>query len=133
MNNQDKQKLSAQVILKPAGGQSQFSTERITSENVHLMMPSAEDFTKARRYFADLGFEIDAGFANSFSITGDRKLFEKTFETKISQNEKRAVKAHTEKDEESSELPLKKFPGEIKKIVEAVTFTEPPDFGPGNF
>jgi subtilase family serine protease len=133
MNNQDKQKLSAQVILKPAGGRNQSSAENVTSENVHLMMPSAEDFTKARSYFADLGFEVDAGFANSFSITGEKKLFEKTFETKISQNEKRAVKAHAEKGAESSELPLKKFSGEIKKIVETVTFTEPPDFGPGNF
>lgn len=133
MNNQDKQKLSAQVILKPAGGRSQSSAESITSENVHLMMPLAEDFAKARSYFADLGFEVDASFANSFSITGDQKLFENTFETKISQNEKRAVKTHTEKDEESSELPLKKFSSEIKKIIETVTFTEPPDFGPGNF
>ena len=133
MNNQDKQKLSAQAILKPAGGRDSSSAENVTSENVHRLMPSAEDFKKARSYFADLGFEVDAGFANSFSITGDKKLFEKTFETKISQNEKQAVKARAENDAESSELSLKKLSGEIKKIVETVTFTEPPDFGPGNF
>ena len=133
MSNHDKQTLSAQVVLKPADGKSSIPPENITSENVNQIMPSAEDFKEAKKFFADSGFEVDAGFANSFSITGDKKLFEKTFETKISQNENQAVKARGENDAETSELPLGNLPKEIKKIVEAITFSEPPDFGPGNF
>lgn len=133
MNNHDKQTISAQVILKPGGGKRAIPPENITSENVNQIMPSAEDSKKAKKAFADLGFEVDAGFANSFSITGDKKLFEKTFDTKISQNEKQAVKARGENDAETSELPLGNLPNELKKTVEAITFTEPPDFGPGSF
>ncbi len=133
MSNKNNQELSAQVILKPAAGKSSILPENITSENVEQIMPSAEDFKNAQKFFADSGFEVDAGFANSFSITGEKKLFEKTFETKISQNEKQAVKARGENHPESSELPVGNLPNDIKKIVEAITFTEPPDFGPGNF
>ncbi len=133
MSNQDKQNLSAQVILQPAGGKGSIPAENITSENIHQVMPSTDDLKKAQTYFSDLGFEVDAGFANSFSITGDKELFEKTFETKISKNEKQAVKARGENDTESSELPSGKLPRDIKKVVETVTFTEPPDFGPTNF
>ncbi len=133
MSNQDKNKLSAQVILKPASGQSSIAPENITAENVHQIMPSAEDFENAQKSFKDSGFEVEGGFANSFSITGDKKLFEKTFETKIWQNEKEAFKTQAENDAESGELPLENMPKEIKKVVETITFTEPPDFGPGNF
>ncbi|MEP7038331.1 MAG: hypothetical protein ABI891_08310 [Acidobacteriota bacterium] len=133
MSNHDKQKLSAQVILRPADGKGAIPPENITSENVHQIMPSAENVKNARKFCVAAGFEVDAGFANSFSITGDVELFEKTFKTKISQNEKQAVKAVGENDTESSELPLGNLPQEIKKIVETITFTEPPDFGPGNF
>lgn len=133
MNDQDEQKLSAQVILKPADESVRFSAENATAENIQKLMPSAKDFKKAQRFFADAGFAVDAGFANSFSITGDEELFDKIFAAKISRNEKQAVKTRGADDLETSELPLEKLPGEIKKIVETVTFTEPPDFGPGNF
>ena len=133
MNDQKKQTLSAQVILRPAGGKSSLPPEEITSENVQQIMPSAEDLEKAQSYFSDLGFEVSAGYANSFSITGDKKLFEKTFDTKISADEKQAIKARSKNDTESSELPLGELPKEVKKSVETVTFTEPPDFGPGHF
>jgi hypothetical protein len=133
MSNHDTQKLSAQVILRPEGGKESPSPERITSENVHQLMPSGKDFEKARNYFADLGFEVAAGFANSFSITGDAKLFEKAFRAKLTTGEKQAVKASGEDQTESSQLPLGALPGDMKNIIEAITFTEPPDFGPGNF
>lgn len=133
MNDQNESRLSAQVILKPKGGSGEISAEEITAANVSRLMPAAEDFQAARKYFADLGFEVDDGFANSFSITGDRKLFEKTFAAEISRNEKSAVKVRRADTADASELPLEKLSAAARKIVETVTFTEPPDFGPGNF
>lgn len=129
MSQQEKEKLSAQVVINPASGKRTLSPEQITSENVAEIMPSNEDLQKAKQYFSDEGFEVDAGFANSFSITGDKKLFEKTFETKITRDEKQAVKTESE----TSELPSGKLPNDVKKVVETITFTEPPDFGPENF
>lgn len=131
MSQQEKEKLSAQVIMNPASGKRSLSPEQITSENVAEIMPSDEDLKTAKQYFSDEGFEVDAGFANSFSITGDKKLFEKTFETKISKDENQAVKSKGET--ETSELPAGKLPENVKQVVETITFTEPPDFGPGNF
>ena len=133
MQDQDERILSAQVVLKPKDGRGLSPAENVTSENVERVLPAAEDFEKAQSFFADAGFEAAGGFANSFSITGKHKLFEQTFGAKIFTNEKRAVKVRAAKDAESSKLPLEKLPAEIKKIVETVTFTEPPDFGPGNF
>lgn len=130
----EKDKLSAQVIVRPAGGKSDIAPENITSENVHRIMPAPAELEKVKIFFQDSGFEVGSGFANSFSITGEKKLFEKIFETKISTNENQAVKSRGgDSENETSELSLTKLPGDIKKIVEAVTFTEPPDFGPGNF
>lgn len=133
MSQQEKEKLSAQVVVRPASGKRSLSPERITSENVAEIMPSDEDLRKAKQYFSDEGFEVDAGFANSFSITGDKKLFEKTFETKITKDEDENDAVKSKSKPETSELSASKLPGDVKRIVEAISFTEPPDYGPGNF
>lgn len=133
MSAQNKQNLSAQVILRPAGGKESLPPEQITAENVHKMMPSAADAAAAQRFFANAGFDVGGVFGNSFSITGEQKLFEKIFGTKIFTNEKLAIKSRSKTAAESSELPSDKLPEDTRKIVETVTFTEPPDFGPTNF
>jgi hypothetical protein len=38
-----------------------------------------------------------------------------------------------EDEQESSELPTENLAGEVKKSIDTITFSEPPDFGPGNF
>lgn len=133
MSDKSKQKLSAQVILQPADGKRRIPAEEITSENVAQTLPSGEDLKEAQTYFSDLGFDVGEGYANSFSITGEAKLFEKSFDTKISEDEKKAVKAEDENKTQTGELPSDKLPKHITRIVETVTFTEPPDYGPGNF
>ncbi len=133
MSKQNKQNLSAQVVVKPASGKRTLAPEEITAENVSEFMPSADDLEKAKNYFKESGFDVSSAFANSFSITGNTKLFEKIFNTKILTDEKNAVRSKREDDSESSELPLRDLPKEVKKAIETVTFSEPPDFGPGNF
>ncbi len=133
MNNQNEQILSAQVILKPKDGRSASSPKDVTAENIERFLPAAEDLEQARKFFAAAGFEADDGFANSFSITGKRELFEKTFDAEIFSNERKAFKIRADSEMESSELPLGKLPAAIKEIVETIAFTEPPDFGPENF
>lgn len=134
MSNENEQLLSAQVILKPAEGKGVSTDEQITSANVGGMLPSAEDSKKSQKYFSELGFEVSGQFANSFSITGSRKLFEKIFDVKLSRDSKQSIKVRAGgNDRESSELPPENLSAEIKKIVETITFSESPDFGPGNF
>jgi len=133
MTSKNKQVVSAQVVLKPAGGRDTSSQTSVTAENVHLHLPSAEDFHKAQSYFTDLGFDVQHGFGNSFSITGSMALFEKAFKTQLSETEKGGIKALRRDETKSVELPIDDLPKEMKKITTAITFSEPPDFGPTSF
>jgi hypothetical protein len=107
---------SAQVVLRPASGKR--VTEPITSQNVREIMPSSADAALARRTFEELGFQAGPVVANSFSITGPTALFEKAFKTRLRPD--------------TFELPTHVLPDPIASIVEAVTFTPAPDFGPAN-
>jgi hypothetical protein len=127
----NKKEVSAQVVLKAAD--RSVSGENITSENVGRAMPAEDDVRKATKHFKELGFKVEHPFGNSFSISGPTALFEKVFKTKLSEEEKGGLKAKGASGAKSLELPLTGLPNEVEKIVETVTFSEPPDFGPGNF
>ena len=79
MSSQDKNKLSAQVILKPAEGQSSIPPENITSENVHQVMPSAEDFNNAQKMFTESGFRGWRRFWQQFFDHRRQKTFRENF------------------------------------------------------
>lgn len=131
MADEKKKDVSAQVVLKPADGS--VSDENVTSENVGRALPTDDDLRKTANHFKKLGFTVEHAFGNSFSITGSRALFEKVFETKLSDEKKGSLKAKHAGGSKSLELPRTGLPGDIAKIVQTVTFSEPPDFGPGNF
>jgi len=133
MNDKKIKAVSAQVILQPESGEQVDSETLVTAENVHLFLPSPEDLSRAQNYFVDMGFEVQEGFGNSFAITGSKKLFQKTFNTKIVRAKNKNIKALQDDETESSELPMDDMSKEIKDVVAAVTFTEEPDFGPSNF
>jgi hypothetical protein len=127
----NKKEVSAQVVLKAAD--RSVSGENITSDNVARAMPAEDDVRKAASHFKQLGFKVEHAFGNSFSISGTTALFEKVFKTKLSEEEKGGLKAKDARGGKSLELPLTGLPNDVEKIVETVTFSEPPDFGPGNF
>lgn len=126
-----KKEVSAQVVLKAAD--RSVTGENITSENVRRAMPSEDDVRKATSHFKELGFKVEHAFGNSFSISGPSALFENVFKTKLSTEEKGGLKAKDASGSKSLELPLANLPNDVEKILETVTFSEPPDFGPGNF
>ena len=127
----NKKEVSAQVVLKASD--RSVSGENITSENVGRAIPAEDDLRRATRQFKELGFKVEHAFANSFSISGPTALFEKVFKTKLSEEEKGSLKAKGAGGTKSFELPLTNLPNDVETIVETVTFSEPPDFGPGNF
>ncbi len=119
--------ISAQVILKPASGQAIEPTTQITSENVAQFMPSPAAISKATRELRAKGFEVGPCVGNSFSITGPTSLFESVFKHSIQ------VKEHQVTFTDSGyELPKEKIPALLRQEVSHITFTAPPDFGPGN-
>ena len=113
------QMLSAQVILRPATPRR--SAEPVTAENVHEVLPSPDAAALARREFEQAGFDVGPLVANSFSITGPARLFNKVLRT---------TRAGRSAD---LQLPVKGLPAAVAGVIEAITFTPPPDFGPTSY
>jgi hypothetical protein len=72
---------------------------------------------RLKSFFREAGFKLGPYVGISFSISGPTQLFERFFRTRLA-----ALKSY--------ELPLNSLPKEVASMIEAVTFTPPPDFGP---
>ena len=134
MANRTRASVSAQVVLRAAGGASPGGGEAVTAENVREHLPSDEAAAVTRRAFASEGFEVGELVGNSFSITAPTSTFEKVFKVKLRRDEEKGVRARAGTGgEEGYELPTGKLTGDLKRHVAAVTFTPPPDFGPTSY
>lgn len=88
---------------------------------VVMRSPEPEPAGRARRFFADRGFEVGPLVGISFSIVAPRQQMERRFE------------GFERLAGSGEELPLDSLPPEIRRTVRAVTTEEPPDFGPQAF
>jgi len=133
MPPRSKKVLSAQVVLRAASGK-RIHGAAITAANIADYMPSPEVVSRAAALFEKLGFQVSNAVANSFTITAPQAVFEKVFGVRLRQTKEGSVKA-TPKDAKVSdyELPISGLPRELRDLLEAVTFTPPPDFGPTNW
>jgi hypothetical protein len=73
-----------------------------------------------------MGFAVGELVGNSMAITGPVRLFESSFHTKL-----REAGGTVEFSDNGVELPTENVPTDLRAEVVAVTFTRPPDFGPG--
>ncbi len=101
--------ISAQVVFRAKGP--------ITAATLAANQPPKEAVEAARKLFRKAGFEPGPYVGISFSILGSRSLFEQFFGTRLDKLQ-------------GYELPLDSLPKEVAALIEAVTFTPPPDFGP---
>lgn len=125
--------LSAQVILLSESGKKMEPKTPITSENVQEYLPAPETISVTQDYFAELGFDVQEGFGNSFAITGSKKLFQDVFNTKVVKTKGKELKAKLKDQTKTSELPMDNLSRDMKRFVSEITFTELPDFGPTSF
>src|SRR5215204_205145 len=126
--------LSAEVALRSASGKSFNGQTAITSENIADYLPSPELVEKARRAFTELGFDVSKPAGIGFSISAPATVFKKVFKIRTISDERGGIKAAAATRAEGTyELPLKALPKEVAQYVSAVTFSPPPDFGPGSF
>jgi hypothetical protein len=114
--------VSAQVLLRPASGRRIGGRDEITSENIREYAPPADAAALARRTFEADGFEVGPLVGVSFSIAAPVSTFERVFKTPIKVD-----------DRSSLELPLAALPESLRRVIEAVTFERPVDFGPGAY
>ena len=127
------QLISAQVVLKSASGKSVDGKTAITSENIADYAPSPNTAASAAAGFREAGFEVGNMVGNSFSITAPKSTFERFFKIKLRAEERGDVKVATTEGPEGYDIPLKVLPGNLSQLVDAVTFSPPPDFGPSNY
>ena len=125
--------LSAQVVLKPASGKSIEDGSQITSKNIKDFAPSTEAVGKATQWFRSAGFQAGQMIGNSFSVTAPAGTFEKVFHAQLVRHKSRGVEVKIGDKSVSYELPLGALPKSFSTLIEAVTFTPPPEFGPTNF
>ena len=125
--------ISAQVILRPAGGGSLRDYHPITARNVHEAMPAAKSVEQATTAFRLAGFDIGAVAGASFSISAPAGRFQKALGVKLELEAGGGIQCVLPNGQRSYELPLEKVPREAARVVEAITFTPPPDFGPTRF
>lgn len=131
----EKKFLSAEVALQSASGKSFTGQTAITSENIADYLPSREVVEKARRAFAELGFAVSEPAGIGFSITAPASVFRKVFKIKLLSDNRGGIKAAAAAigHEASYELPKATLPKELAQHLVAISFSPPPDFGPGNF
>ena len=101
--------ISAQVVFRAKGP--------ITAATLARNQPPNEAVEAARKLFRESGFQLGPYVGISFSILGPPSLFETFFGTRLEKLQ-------------DYELPLNALPREMAALIEAVTFTPPPDFGP---
>jgi hypothetical protein len=122
--------LSAQVILQPASG-SLTGYERITSDNVQGFLPTQEAVAEVSAYFRAAGFDVSESAGLGFSIAGSPEEFELVFGERPSRMIQGGVEA-VQTSRGDGELPLDRLPEFLRRLIQAVAFTPPPDFGPTN-
>lgn len=121
--------LSALVVLRPG---RPLADAELTAEHAELLRADPTAVESARRFFREAGFELGPLVALGFAVTGPRSLFESVFGTTVLvEGADTAVSATT--DTGMLELPVDRLPGTVAAVVQAVTFSPPPDFGPTRF
>lgn len=125
-----KEIISAQVILfgkdnKPADGRT-----IITSKNIISFIPEEERVSELSTIFSKNGFKVSSLFGISFSITATADKFEVFFGARLYKEKNRTPGFIFKRKKIGTELKNELLPDEIKKYVQAVVFTRPPDFGP---
>lgn len=121
--------ISAQVMLLPASGKKIGPYTQITAENIEEFAPPQDAYLIASRAFRSIGFEIGPFVGITFSITAPAGAFENMFKADLQRSVKRGIECIGG----DLELPLDHLPDNARKIIQTVTFIEPPDFGPTEF
>lgn len=96
----------------------------LTSAQVVLKEPSKGVYERVKSFFEENGFTVGPLVANNFAISGPVTTFESYFRTTLDLSATREL--------EAADLDLDVLPAKIRKSIETIRFSAPPDFGPFN-
>jgi hypothetical protein len=80
-------------------------------------------------WFAQKGFRVEGGFANSFAIAAPLETFDAVFGTRLS-SQVAESESRSRSEQYDIELPLTALPLRLRESVAYIGFGRPPDFGP---
>ncbi|HEX2296551.1 MAG TPA: hypothetical protein VHN37_14750 [Actinomycetota bacterium] len=100
----------------------------LTAANIERFAPDAGAIESAQAFFRERGFDVGPVVGISFAITAPLDRFRATFPD-VETRQRRAL---DRPDAQEETLGLESLPDDVARGIEAVTFTAPPEFGPGN-
>jgi hypothetical protein len=98
----------------------------VLSAQVVLKRP-AESASFAVAEFRRMGFDVGNLVGTSFAVTARRSSFQDRFATTLVSDGRGSWRTS---DASGYELPLEALQESLRALVDVVTFTPPPDFGP---
>ena len=125
--------VSAQVIMHPREGKSIDDIPGITANTLAEYAPSENTVKSTVDMFLSKGFEVGYFVGISFSVTGTVEDFQKLFGKQIHLEEDHSYVFVDKNGTTKRELSKDELPVEIRDLVYAIVFPQPPDFGPSNF
>ncbi len=125
--------ISAQVILRPAGGRRPQGSAPATAETIQEFLPAPDLVRQARSAIQALGFRVGPFVGNSFAITAPAEVFGRALGVNLRVNADGGIECVGKDGSGSYECPREQLPREVAQFVDAITFTPPPAFGPTRF
>jgi hypothetical protein len=120
--------VSAMVMLVSASGAAPDPRHPPTAATVGAQAPRPEALQRSQQSFRATGFEVGQAVGGTFAITGPAALFERVFGLALRPDGRGGVVVG---DTATYEIPADHIPPSLRGDVAIVTFTPPPDFGPG--
>jgi hypothetical protein len=102
------------------------NADPLLSAQVVLKRP-AESGSLAAAEFRRLGFDVGPLVGTSFAVTAPRSRFEERFGSALVSDGRGSWRP---RDVQGYELDHEALPEPLRELVDVVTFTPPPDFGP---
>lgn len=119
MPDADRTPLSAQVIVRPSD--PSVAAEPVTSANLSRHAPPGGAVAELTTYFEERGFDVGPFVGTSFSITGPASAFRGLFGDDLPTG-----------DRGNLEFDVAALPARVRRLLRAISFSEPLDFGPGS-
>lgn len=125
--------ITAHVLMKAPNGTLITYDTILTSQNIQRYTPRSVDLASATNEFETLGFKTGPVSGLSFAISGPSKVFEKVFHVRLQTDKTHGTTVIGQGESPQYELPLVNIPRSLARLLSAVTFMPPPEFGPTNY
>jgi hypothetical protein len=124
--------VSAMVAIAAASGEPPGARGAPSTATLGAQAPAPGAVSRARDAFRSGGFDVGHPVGGTFAITAPRETFERFFGIGLADDGRGGVVVVGGDQADPRAVPSDRLPASLGNDVAIVTFTAPPDFGPGN-